>query len=146
MDFFAAIYDTLFSIWSQKYSFIFTTLFSDGGYFNFSLLFTLIPLACWLIFYFVWRYPYGKWWHWLLWLLFTALLVMGATYGIARNEILVSSNPDMISCYNDPDCFSYAESLPFEYTKANGILSIFISIILSFVLKQFSKIQTHLPF
>lgn len=146
MDILAAIYDTVFNIFHQTYFFIFTTLLNDGGYLKFVLVFLLIPLFCWFLFYFVWRYPYGRWWHWLIWLIITTLIVFGSSFGVANNEILASNNPDMINCYNDPDCMAYAASLPIKYAQANLLLSLFVSFIYSMIMKQFSKVQIHLPF
>lgn len=147
-DILAAIYETLFGLYNQSYDLIFTTLFNEGGYLKFVLSFVLIPLACWLLFYYVWRYPYGKWWHWLLWLVVIVILVFGTTWGIANSEILASSNQDLIDAIADPESGyeAYAQTLPMKYATINSILAVGITIIYSFVMKQFSKVQTHLPF
>ena len=80
-DAFATIYETWFQIWNIDYNLIFQTLFDDGGYNMFGLSFILIPLVLWILFYFVWKYPYGKFIHWLLWVLVTGLIVSGTTFG-----------------------------------------------------------------
>lgn len=147
-DFLAAIYETLFGLYNQTYDLIFTTLYNEGGYLKFVLIWLLIPLFCWLLFYIVWRYPYGRWWHWLLWLVFTIIFVFGITLGIANSEILASSNQDLIDALADPDSGyeAYAQTLPTKYATINSILAVGITIIYSIVMKQFSKVQTHLPF
>lgn len=147
-DILAAIYETMFGLYNQSYDLIFTTLFNEGGYLKFVLSFVLIPLACWLLFYYVWRYPYGKWWHWLIWLIVATVVVFGTTWGIANSEILASSNQNLIDAIADPESGyeAYAQTLPMKYATINSILAVGITIIYSFVMKQFSKVQTHLPF
>jgi len=148
MDLITAIYETVFGLWDQAFDLIFTTLFNDGGYLKFVLSWLLMPLACWLLFYYVWRYPYGKWWHWLIWLFVTTIIVFGTTWGIANSEILASSNQVLNDALADPvsGYEAYAQTLPMKYAKINSILTVAISIIYSFIMKQFSKVQTHLPF
>jgi len=147
-DILAAIYETLFGLYNQSYDLIFTTLFNEGGYLKFVLSFVLIPLVCWLLFYYVWRYPYGKWWHWLIWLIVVTVIVFGTTWGIANSEILASSNQNLIDAIANPESGyeAYAQTLPMKYATINSILTVALSIIYSFVMKQFSKVQTHLPF
>lgn len=149
MDLLAAIYETLFGLWNQSYDLIFTTLFNEGGYLKFVLSFVIIPLACWLLFYYVWKYPYGKWWHWLTWLFIITVVVFGTTWGLANSEILASSNQNLIDAIADPESGyeAYAASLPLKYATINSVISVIISILLyTPILKRFSKIQIHLPF
>ena len=149
MDLLAAIYETLFGLWNQSYDLIFTTLFNEGGYLKFVLSFVIIPLACWLLFYYVWKYPYGKWWHWLTWLFIITVVVFGTTWGLANSEILASSNQNLIDAIADPESGyeAYAASLPLKYATINSVISVVISILLyTPILKRFSKIQIHLPF
>ena len=146
-DILAAIYETVFGLYNQTYDLIFTALYNDGGYLKFVLTWLLIPLGCWLLFYYIWRYPYGRWWHWLLWLVVTVIIVFGTTWGISNSEILASSNQDLIDAIADPESGyeAYAQTLPMKYATINSILAVGITIIYSFVMKQFSKVQTHLP-
>ena len=74
-EFFGTIYDTVFGIFANKYFLIFQHLYENGGYVKFGLSFILIPLVCWILFYYLWKYPYGKLWHWLVWLVITVLIV-----------------------------------------------------------------------
>ncbi len=149
MDLLAAIYETLFGLWNKSYDLIFTTLYNEGGYLKFVLSFVIIPLACWLLFYYVWKYPYGKWWHWLTWLIIITVVVFGTTWGLANSEILASSNQNLIDAIADPESGyeAYAASLPLKYATINSVISVVISILLyTPILKRFSKIQIHLPF
>ena len=141
----ATIYDTVFNIWNQTYFEIFKML-TNGGYLNFFLIATLIPLILWILFYFVWKYPYGKWWHWLIYLFFINIIVFGFTYSVANITILASNDDFMIDCFNDPYCLAYAETLPIRFAMWNLLLATLVSIIYSLIMKQFSKIQAHLPF
>lgn len=147
-DIFATIYETWFQLWDPHFKLIFGTLFNDGGYIMFGLSFILIPLFLWLLFYYVWNYPYGKFWHWLVWLLITVLIVASSTFGIANNEIFASNYQPLINALaaSQSGYAQFAETLPLKYALINGLLTIVVGFIYSLILKQFSKIQIHLPF
>ncbi len=147
-EFFGTIYDTVFGIFANKYFLIFQHLYENGGYIKFGLSFLLIPLACWILFYYLWRNPYGKLWHWIVWLAVTVFIVFCATYGIANNEILGSDNQALNEALADASTgyADYASSLPLKYALANSLLALILSIIYSLIMKQFSKLQIHLPF
>ena len=145
-DIFAAIYETLFGLYNQTYDLIFTTLYNDIGYIKFGLIFIMVPILFWILFYYVWRYPYGNIWHWLLWLVLTCLTVSFFTWGIANVEILASSNPALINALASNSGYEiFASSLPLKYSIINGVLALIVSLLYSFGMKQFSKIQIHLP-
>jgi hypothetical protein len=147
-DIFAPIYETLFGLYDPKFDLIFSTLYNGGGYIKIGLIFILIPLIMWALFYFAWRNPYGKYWYWLLWLLFSCIVVFGVTWGVANTEIFASNNQNLIDALADPNTGyeQYASSLPIKYAMINTGLAIIIGFIFSLILKQFSKIQMHLPF
>jgi len=146
-DLFAPIYETWFDLFDPAYRLIFSTLYNDGGYIFFGLAFLIIPLVCWLLFYYAWKYPYGKLWHWLLFMLIVIVIVFASTWSIANTEIFASNNQDLIEALNDPDSGykDYATLLPMKYGMINSLLSLAIGIIYSFIMKQFSKVQIHLP-
>lgn len=143
---FGTIYDRVFNIYSTDFPVIFSYFFKNGFYIMLGMIFILIPLTFFTIFYYLWMYPYGRWWHWLIWLFISLSVVFGCTFGYANSFILNSNAPDMISCYNLQQCSDYVNTLPIQYAKANFILSIISGFIWSLILKQFSKVQTHLPF
>lgn len=147
-DFFASIYETLFGIFDQTYELIFSVMYYESGYMKLFLAFTLIPLICWALFYFLWKYPYGRWWHWIVWLLIVSVIVFGVTWGITNSVIFNSSNPDLIEALADPSTGyeMYAQGLPINYATINTILSVIVGIVCSIIMKQFSKVQAHLPF
>lgn len=147
-EFFAWIYDTVFGIFSNECSEIFHHLFNNGGYIKLGFSYILIPLVCWLLFYYLWKYPYGKIWHWFLWLVVTILIVSGITYGIANSEIFGSDNQALNELLADESTgyAKYAATLPLKYALANSLLTIVIGIIYSLFMKQLSKVQIHLPF
>ena len=147
-DIFATIYETWFQLYDSKFSLIFDTLYSDGGYVMFGLSFILMPLALWILFYYLWNYPYGNFWHWFGWLIIIFLIVTVSTFGIANNEIFVSDNQALIDALADSESGyeQFAKTLPIKYALFNGILTIGVGFIYSLILKQFSKIQIHLPF
>ena len=147
-EFFGTIYDGIFRIYHESYHQIFQHLFDNGGYFKMGLTFLLIPLAGWLLFYYLWKYPYGKIWHWLIWLAVIVIIVFITTHGIAVNEIFASDNQALNELIADTDTGygAYADSLPVKYALANSLLALILSLLYSLVLKQFSKVHIHLPF
>jgi hypothetical protein len=147
-ELFASFYDTLFGIWNQNFPLIFSTLFDYGGYLKLGMLFLLLPLFWWLMFYFAWRYPYGRFWHWFLWLVISALAVFACSYGLAHAEIFASENQALADALNDPESGyqAFASGLPVRYAWANTLSAVVLGFVYSLIMKQFSKIQMHLPF
>lgn len=147
-EFFAALYETVFGIFNDKYPLIFETLYDYGGYIKFGLLFILIPLFCWLIFFYLWKYPYAKFWHWALWWLISICVVFVCTWSLANTEIFATNNQQLFDAINDPSSGykDYASGLPLIYSLINSGLALVVGFLFSLVLKQFSKIQMHLPF
>lgn len=147
-EFFGTIYDGIFGIYNESYHEIFQHLFDNGGYIKMGLSFLLIPFICWLLFYYLWKYPYGKIWHWLIWLAVTVILVFGTTYGIANTEIFGSDNQVLNELLGDTSkgYAEFAASLPLKYALANSLLAFVFGFICSIFMKQLSKIQIHLPF
>jgi hypothetical protein len=145
---FAAIYDTLFGIYNTQFYLIFQHLFDNGGYIKLGFSFILIPLICWVIFYYIWKYPYGKLWHWLVLMVITMLILFVTSYSIAYSEILESNNQALNDAIADASTGyeEYAASLPVKYACANSFLALITGFIYSLIMKQFSKIQIHLPF
>jgi hypothetical protein len=146
--FFGSIYDGIFNIYHESYHQIFQHLYDNGGYTRMGLTFLLIPLAGLIMFYFLWKYPYSKLWHWLIWTAVIVLIVLGVTNGIANAEIFGSDNQTLNDLLADLDTgyAAYAESLPMKYALANSLLALILSCIYSLLMKQFSKIHVHLPF
>jgi len=147
-EIFATVYETWFGLYNQAYDLIFKTLFDNGGYMKFGLSFILIPFICWYIFYYIWKYPYGKIWHWLIYLLVTLILVFGITYSIANMSIFASDNQALNDAIADASTGykNYADSLPLLYALYNSLFALIVGFICSLIMKQFSKIQIHLPF
>lgn len=146
-DWFATIYERLFSIFNADYQDpVFQYLFDSGFYIMLGVIFIFVPLALMALFYYVWHYPYSRWWHWLIWFAITILIVFGCTFGYANTFILGSNAPEMVPCFNVQVCSDYINGLPLEYAKANIILGMILGFIGSLILKQWSKVQTHIPF
>lgn len=146
-DSFGFIYDRVFEIYSENFQTpVFQYFFDSGFYVMLGMIFIFVPLLLMAAFYYFCKYPYGKWWHWLLWFFIIIIVVFGWTFGYANTFILNSNEQEMITCNGVQECSDYIKGLPLEYAKANAILSLFVSFIGSLILKRFSKIQTHLPF
>lgn len=146
-DFFGTIYDGIFNIYHESFHQIFQHLFDNGGYVKMGMAFLIIPLAGWLLFYYIWKHPYSRVWHWLIWLALIVLIVFITTHGIAGNEIFDSDNQALNELIADTETGygDYADSLPLKYAFANSLLALIVSIIYSLIMKQFSKIHIHLP-
>jgi len=147
-EFFAFIYDTVFGVWNESYPVIFSTLFNDYGYVKLGLMFILVPLILWILFYYLWHYPYGRFFHWLLWMLISAVIVFAGSWGMAHAEIFASGNQALQDAIADPASGykNYASGLPSVYGLINTGLAVGLGFIFSLIFKQFSKIQMHLPF
>lgn len=142
-EFFAAIYETLLQIphISGPYaSQFYQTLFVEGGYVIMGLIFLVIPFICASVFYFIIKYPYLKYWHWLIAVLVTAVIVFLVTRSLGF-EMLISN----VSAAADPDYRKVALDLLVYFSFYNAFLGILFFSIYSLVLKQFSKAQAHLP-
>jgi hypothetical protein len=142
------MYETLFRVYDVSYPEIFSTLYNYGGYVKLGLIFLLAPLFFWLLFYFLWRYPYGRVRHWLLWWLLSGVVVLVVTWLQARGAIFDSPNPALADALADPESGykAFAATLPQRYALINAGLSLVAGFLYSLILKPFSKIQMHLPF
>lgn len=147
-ELFGSIYDSLFGIFNNDFFLVFQHLYDNGGYIKLGLSFILIPLVFWILFYYLWRYPYARIWHWLLWLIISVLTVTGITYTIAAAEIFNSTNQALNEAIADESTRyeQYVSSLPGKYASVNTLLAAITGFLYSLLLKQFSKIQIHLPF
>lgn len=144
---FGTIYDRWFNIFNPDFQTpVFQYFIDSGFYIRIGLIFIFVPLIFMSLFYFIFKYPYARWWHWALCYLIASLIVFGWTFGYATQFIIASNAQDMIYCLQVKECNDYVQGLPLEYAKANVILSLIVGFIGSMVLKQFSKVQAHLPF
>jgi len=145
---FAPIYETWFSIYEPNYRLLFDTLYNGNGYIYLGLSFIIIPLICWYLFYYTWKFPYGNFLHWLLWMLIAVVIVFASTWSIANSEIFASNNQKLIEALNDPETGykEYATSLPTMYGSINSLMALLLGFIFALFMKRYSKVQTHLPF
>lgn len=145
-DLFASLYE--YFIYDPNYSLLFQVLYDDGGYVNLGFSFILISLTLWAIFYYVWKYPYGKFIHWFVWLLIVACIIFGFSWWITDDAINFSNNQNLIAAMSDPQSGyqNFADTLPLKYALYNSFFSILIGFIWSTIMRPFSKIQMHLPF
>ena len=147
-DLFATIYESFFGLYDPQFSLIFDTLYDYGGYVLLGITFLAVPLLMFIGFYYLWKNPYGKFWHWFLWLIICLLITGGISWGISNNEIFLSDNQGLIDALADKESGyeEFAKTLPLKYALFNGLLSACLGFVYSVILKQFSKIQIHLPF
>ncbi len=137
---FYEFFEKSFGIFDNNFSMVFQTLFENGGYNNMGLILLFIPLVFLLLFYFIWKYPYGTIWHWLISLGIITIIVGAATFGsvsLAIAKFLVDTNQVVAD---------FTSSLVWKYAILNAFLSLLISFLFSLILRRFSKVQMHLPF
>ena len=138
-DAFAAIYENrFFGIFDAKYQPIFRKLFDEGGYTSMGLIFILIPIGLMALFYFLWKYPYGKYWHWLIWLGISTIVVATSTIGFANSLLAVY--------LTDSETVDFTSSIITRYAIINAVLGVIVAFLISLLFKRLSKIQKHLPF
>ena len=97
-DIFAPLYELL--LYNESFPLIFDHLFNNGGYVLFAFYMATVPLLGMVIFYFIWRYPYGKIWHWLVWVGFLALFGIASDDGVIiatyLNQVFDKRKPETI--------------------------------------------------
>ena len=142
----SALYE--FLLYSNKFPLIFDNLYQNDIYNYLALIFILLPLSFMLLFYFFWKSPYGKFWHWFIWLLLAAIgtAVISGVYVnhaifFSDNQLLNEALADSASGYE-----KYANTLPLKYALFNGLIGLLMGFLLSLFIKRYSKIQIHLPF
>lgn len=145
-NFFAMVYETWFSIYNQNFNVVHTALYDSSSYFWIGISSLIIPIIVCLFFYFLWMFPYGKWYHWLIWMLGSSFLVLCCTFAISNLILFDPNNPILNNAYGDLPTYNYASSLPIKYGVCNFFIAFAAGFFISIICKQFSKIQTHLPF
>lgn len=146
MDF-ATLYESFLEIFKQEFRIIFNTIYDNSGYAYLGLCFIVTPILFFVLFYYLWSYPYGKFWHWLLWLVLCGVSTFGITWALSNELIFNSGNEQLIELLANPESGyeEYALTLPVKYASWNALFSVILGAISSLILKQFSKVQTHLP-
>lgn len=139
-SFFYEFFENLLGFYNSSFSIVFQNFYQSGGYTDMGMILIIIPLVILLLFYLVWRYPYGTKLHWFITIIIIALIVGGSTYGAVRLTLADS----LVS--QDPNIVDFTSLLVFKYTMLNATLSLIVSFLYSLGLRQFSKVQMHLPF
>ncbi|MFT4684945.1 MAG: MFS superfamily sulfate permease-like transporter [Psychroserpens sp.] len=115
----------------------FTTILGKAGFFTtLGLLMFIIPLVVLALFYFLNKYPYGKWWHWII-----TWLVAGFIVGVISRNLLNYELAEYVLS-GDKKVSGFISNL----SIANFIYSLAVGFIISFVYKQVPGPQSTLPF
>lgn len=143
---FATLYENI--IFNSDHSALFNHLFELYKYTDFGLTMLIVPIIFLVLFYFMWRNPYGKKWHYFTWLLISSVLVFGITYYIVFIAVIDSGDPQIQDLlYDSSNGFeSFAYQYFIKISLLNSALSFVLGFLLSLVMKRFSTLQTHLPF
>lgn len=145
-DLLERIYDW-FGIYNADYPLIYDVLYTEGGYTLLGIAILVCPILVLGVFYFLWKYPYAKIYHWLLWLLVACLVTAIASWNISNGAIFNSENQGLIDAlYEDAGYEDHAGALPAKFALVNSLLAAILGFIYSLILKHFSKTKIHLPF
>lgn len=134
-DFFGQIFYEHNFLYHNVYS---PELYGNNFYTKFGLLMVIIPLVVLAIFYFINKYPYCKWWHWLI-----TLVVAGAIVAVISNNLL---NEELAVYVLEPVKYTDVNGFINNLTFANLAYSLLVGFIISFVYKQVPGPQSTLPF
>ena len=144
-DFFVALYEKFGII--GPFGEIFNVLYLNNSYLYLGMLFIIIPLIGSILFYFFYKNPYSKWFHWVFLLIVVLIIVLISTIERANRYIFASPDIQLINLLNDNmQAYAFAQSLVIKFVIANSILATLTFIIFSLIAKQFSKHQGHLPY
>ncbi len=146
---FADLYEVIFGIQDPMYHLLFThAYYLSDGYVFFGLIFIFIALVMTVLFYFAFRYPYGKWWHWGIMLVVTVIFVFTSTYYLSYDLIFSNTNMELRNALNDQETGyrNFAYKVTLQISIVNAFLATLVFLLCSYIFKQFSKFQAHLPF
>ena len=129
---FASLYQYL--VYHQVYS---VFLDQQGVYFPFGLIALIPPLILFAGFYFLVKYPWCKFWHWLL-VLAASLL----TIGILSYNMLAKNLAQFIF---DPTNYPGAKTFLFSMLAVNLLFGLISSFIFTLIFKQFHLPQRNIP-
>jgi hypothetical protein len=133
-DIFASIYEFGMT-YSQTYS---MDLFNNGAYMSIFLSMLFPATALMAIFYFLVKYPFCKWFHWLI-VLGAALLTTGVlTYNILAENLAVY----LLDTANFPDINTFVST----FIMYNLILSSLTGFVFTLIFKQAPLPQRNVPF
>lgn len=132
---------------ANNYPIIDSVLEESKTYLVLATLCIILPFFYWLIFYKFYSNPYAKFFHWVIALALSLMIVCFLSYTTVNEAIWGSNNlalNDLLA--NDQTAIEIAESLPIYLCVYNLFLATISGIIFSLFLKRFSKIQIQLPF
>lgn len=147
---FAPIYECF--LFDSRFVLLFKQLFLGKGYALLGLTLILLPLVFFIFYYWdsrlPWGNPYRKIFSWVIWLIVTAGVVFGISYGIVYSELFNSDNPALIQALSDPSTGYkvFADGLVLSLSILNGAYSLITGFLWSLLLKQKSALHIHIPF
>ncbi len=150
---FATIYEMWFGLWDENFQLIFNLMYDTNGYLKIGIIWLLVPIVLNALFYFLWKNPHSKFWHWLVWQIVIGAIVLGVDWTIAENIVFYppqywANAQQLLNAYGDPNSGygDYASWLTMVYGLVSGGLALVMGFISSMIYKFFTKHHTHLPF
>ena len=93
------------------------------------------------------KYPYSRLVHWIALLIISSIVVAVATWGAANLQIFASLSPELQGALTESQAYNnFAYRLTLWLTFYNALLGALVFTICSFLFRNFSKINMHLPF
>lgn len=157
-NFFGQIYCWFQSFFGQDLSYYLwgydplTMAYSNPNMYNLIGLVTLIiSIIIVVVYYYIFAHPrYCRWWSWLITLGINGVIALFVGYGIVMNKYVNGYIHDSLMYQRDTEgnilSVLIGESNCWGFGVANAFVSIMFFIVLTFLLKWWSKQAKHVPF
>lgn len=145
-DLFANLYENLMYDAAYQES-IYNVLYDLNSYAYLFFICFGLALAFVVLFYWVWRNPYGKLWQWIVWGMLSAGFGGLLSYSyILKYPLYAASGNNNCPPDVEVSIADMAYTTAMNYSLHNVWITIVLFVALSFVCKHFSTNQKHLPF
>lgn len=134
-DFFGQIFYEHGFLYHNVYS---RELYDNNFYTKFGILMLIIPLVVMAIFYFINKYPFCKWWYWLI----TWVAAGTIVFFVAQNLL----NEELVTYVLQPAKYPEVNGFVMNLSLINLVYALVVGFIVSFIYKQVPGPQSTLPF
>lgn len=134
-DFFGQVFYEHGFLYHNVYS---PELYDNNFYTKFGLLMFIIPLVVMAIFYFINKYPYGKWWHWFITWIISGAIATSVSYNMLNEELVTY----VLQPVKYPDVSGFVTDL----SLINLTYVMVVGFAISFIYKQVPGPHSTLPF
>ena len=131
-SFFAMLYD-----WFIYHDLFSIELFDLGSYFHLGLIILSVSVLIMAIFYYAWNPTYGRWYHWLLMIVVSALIAAGISYAYLTETLIA---------YTSNSQYPDTESFILNMALVTALYTFLCSAISSFIIRIGSSKNKANPF